>query len=93
MKLLPLTAVFLALCLTRANATLEPRLTYKKREDKPACRNTHTIFSKDTGAWTADSSPEGTFDITPDGLKMNILPPDHYERLIHAETSKSLTQP
>lgn len=60
-----------------------------KREDKPKCRNTHTVFSENTDGWKADSSPKDTFKKTSNGLEMRLLKPQTTpKRLIDKETGK-----
>jgi hypothetical protein len=55
---------------------LEPALY---RRDLPECHNIHSNFKESIGDWTLErGSSAENYEITPEGLKMKILPPSEY---------------
>lgn len=58
-----------------------------EREDKIDCRNYHTDFSRSAAGWLAENSYQDTYEITSDGVKMNLVPPINYVRMHDAQSN------
>lgn len=59
-------------------------------QQKNLCRNYNTDFTQSTEGWIAENSAQDTYELTPDGIRMNLVPPNSYVRM-HDVQSKSST--
>lgn len=81
----------LLLLLAATTALLHVARAITGEENTTACRNVYTDFSalSKANALVADASPQDTFQVNnKDGLKMTLVPPTDYQRLIDPGSSK-----
>lgn len=60
------------------------------RDEKPTCRSYHTDFTKSIDGWTEVRGATKTWEVTPEGLKLKLLRPERFNRLIDTSSSKSM---
>ncbi|ORE01717.1 concanavalin A-like lectin/glucanase [Rhizopus microsporus var. microsporus] len=60
------------------------------RDEKPTCRSYHTDFTKSIDGWTEVRGATRTWEVTPEGLKLKLLRPERFNRLIDTSSPNRL---